>query len=170
VVVLGLKGGEREALITNVKGEEMEEGAFGELYYKRWSVETKYKQVKQKLELENFSGRLVEHIKQDFYAMMTVSNLPAGCLREVNGKLGADRIEKGWGYEYRINVNHAVGILKDRLVGIRIADDEFVRSHLYRELVGEMRRRPVPVRPNREVRRKEYLKKPHFHHNHKSNC
>jgi hypothetical protein len=48
-----------------------------ELYYKRWSVETKYKQAKQKLELENFSGRLVENIKQNFYAMMTISNMLA---------------------------------------------------------------------------------------------
>jgi hypothetical protein len=52
---------------------------------------------------------------------------------------------------------HKVGYFVDRL-------------YLYNEPVGEMRRRLVPVRPNREVRRKEYLKKPHFHHNHKSNC
>jgi hypothetical protein len=46
--------------------EEVEPEAFSDLYYKRWSIETKYSQLKQKLELENFSGRLVENIKQDF--------------------------------------------------------------------------------------------------------
>jgi hypothetical protein len=45
-------------------------------------VETKYNQVKQKMELENFSGRLVDNIKQDFYAMMTASNMLAGGLRK----------------------------------------------------------------------------------------
>jgi hypothetical protein len=132
-------------------------------------LSTKTKKTAKGL-LENFSGRLVENIRQDFYAMMTVSNMLAGCLREANETLGGNGKEKGWRYEYRVNVNHAVGVLKDRLVGILIADEEIVRKHLYRELVGEMRRRIVPIRPNRKVRRKEYLKKPHFHHNHKSNC
>jgi hypothetical protein len=62
--------------------------------------------------------------------------------------------------EYRANENHAAGVLKDRLVGILAADDRFVRKHLYGELAEEIKRRAVPIRPNREVRRKEYLKKP----------
>jgi hypothetical protein len=169
-IVFRLANGEREALITNLEEGEMESALFPELYYKRWPVETKYNQVKRKLELENFSGRLADNIKQDFYAMMTVSNMLASVLREANGKLGESGKEKGWRYEYRANVNHAAGVLKDRLVGILIADDTLVRNHLYRELVGEIRRRIVPVRPGRKVRRKKYLKKPHFHHNHKSNC
>jgi hypothetical protein len=77
--------------------------------------------------------------------MMTVSNMLTGALQEPNGKLGESRKEKGWRYEYRANVNHAVGVLKDRLVGILIADDTLVRNHLYRKLVGEIRRRIVPV-------------------------
>ena len=169
-IVFLLKSGEREALVTNLGEGEVEERAFPELYYKRWPVETKYNQVKQKLELENFSGRLVENIKQDFYAMMTVSNMLGSVLREANGKIGESRAEKGLRYEYRANVNHAVGVLKDRLIGILIADDPFARNYLYGELVSEIKRRVVPVRPNRNVPRKEYLKKPHFHHNHKSNC
>jgi IS4 transposase len=58
----------------------MEDAAFSELYYKRWPVETKYKQLKQKFELENFIGRLADHIKQNFYVMMRVSNMLAACL------------------------------------------------------------------------------------------
>jgi hypothetical protein len=169
-LVFRLTSGEREMLITNLDEQEMEDEAFPELYYKRWPIETKYNQMKQKFELENFSGRLVENIKQDFYAMMTISNMLASGLREANEKLGKERAKKGWKYEYRANVNHAVGVLKDRLIGILIADDRLVRKYLYRELASDIRRRVVPVRPNREVPRKEYLKKPHFHHNHKSNC
>ncbi|MDR2659665.1 MAG: hypothetical protein LBC27_06730, partial [Spirochaetaceae bacterium] len=133
-------------------------------------IETKYNRIKQKFELENFSGRLADNIKQDFYAMMTVSNMLASSLREANRKGEKAAGTKERKYEYRANVNHAVGVLKDRLIGILIADDRFVRKHLYEELVEEIKRRVVPVRPNREVARKEYLKKPHFHHNRKSNC
>jgi hypothetical protein len=42
-------------------------------------------------------------------------------------------------YEYRANVNHAVGVLKDRLIGILIMDDSLTRKYLYRELVSEIR-------------------------------
>jgi hypothetical protein len=65
----------------------MEEGAFPELYYRRWPVETKYNRVKQKMELENFSSRLADNIKQDFYSMMTVSDMLASGLREANEKI-----------------------------------------------------------------------------------
>jgi hypothetical protein len=59
------------------------------------------------------------------------------------------------------------GVLKDRLVGIPIADDLLTRKYLYRELVSGIKRRMVQIRPNREAPGKNYLKKPHFHHNHK---
>ena len=112
----------------------------------------------------------MDNIKHDFYAMMRVSNMPASCLREANRKVAKAVGNREGKYEYRTKVNHAVGVLKDRLIGILIADDRFVRNHLYRERVGEIKRRVVPVRPNREVPRKDYLRKPHFPHNHKSNC
>jgi hypothetical protein len=169
-LAFALASGEREALTTNLDDGETEDGALLELYYKRWPVETKYNQLKQKFELENFSGRLADNVKQDFYAMMTVSNMLASCLKEANGKIKKEQAKKGNRHEYRANVNHAVGVLKDRLIGILIADDLFTRKYLYRELVSEIKRRMVPIRPNREVPRKECLKKPHFHHNHKSNC
>jgi hypothetical protein len=81
-LVFRLKSGEREALITNLGKEEMDASVFSELYYKRWPIETKYNQLKQKFELENFSGRLADNIRQDFYAMMTVSNMLSSGLRE----------------------------------------------------------------------------------------
>jgi hypothetical protein len=59
---------------------------------------------------------------------------------------------------------------KDRLIGMLITDDSFARNYLYRELVPETRWRAAAARPNREASRKAYLRKPHFHHNHKSNC
>jgi hypothetical protein len=169
-LALTLIGGEREALITNLDEGEMEDAAFPVLYYKRWPIETKYCQLKQNMELENFSGMLVDTIKQDFYAMMTVSTMLASCMREANSKIKEEGTGKETRYEYKVNGNHAIGVLKDRLVGIQITDDGITRNYLYRELVSEMKRRLIPLGPNREVPRKEYLKKPHFHHNHKSNC
>jgi hypothetical protein len=168
-VVIDLAGGEKEILITNLSEAEMEYEAFKELYHKRWGIETKYKTVKQKLELENFSGRLVENIKQDFYAMMTVSNMIASCIRAAEQKVKKERERRDNLYEYQVNVNHAIGVFKDRLIRVVIEEDRISRRHLMRELVDDIKRRVVPIRPNREVGRKE-PPKTRFHHNHKSNC
>ena len=92
-VVFQLSNGEREALITNLE-EEAGEAVFPELYYK-WGIDTKHNLVKQKLELENFNGRLVENIKQDFYAMMTVLNMLASSLREANRQARQDGSASG---------------------------------------------------------------------------
>jgi hypothetical protein len=146
-VVFKLKHGGREMLATNLGEDEIENAAFLELYNKRWPIETKYNQIKQKLELENFSGRLVDNIKQDFYAMMTVSNMLASGMREAKEQIRAENAaaENDRKYEYHINVNHAVGVLKDRLIGILITDGWFARNRLYRALVSEINiRRALP--------------------------
>jgi ribosome-associated toxin RatA of RatAB toxin-antitoxin module len=167
---LELACGETETLITNIGEGRLEYEAFKELYHKRWGIETKYKTVKQKLELENFSGRLVDNIRQDFYAMMTVSNMLASFVRAADRKVKQEREKKENKYEYQVNVNHAVGVYTDRLIAVVIEERPGVRRRLMKELVREIERRVVPIRTNREVDRKDYHRTARFHHNHKSNC
>jgi hypothetical protein len=168
-LVFRFASGEREALTTNLEEDEVEEDAPPKLYCKRCPVETKYNQARQKMDLENFSGRLAGNVKQDFHAMTTAPDMPAGGLREANEKAPKGKTEKRK-RERRANVSHAAEALKGRLIGMPTTDDSFARNHLYRKLASETRRRAAPARPNREVARKEHLRKPHFHHNHKSNC
>jgi hypothetical protein len=58
------------------------------------------------------------------------SNMLSSGLREANEKAAKGNTKKKRRYEYRANVNHAAGMLKDQLVGILIADDPFVRKYL----------------------------------------
>jgi len=88
------------------------------------------------------------------------------CEQEGSEGRGKERGE----VEYKANVKAAVGVLKDRLILMVAEEDDIVRDYVWRELGGEIKRRVIPIRPNRKIPRKEYLKKPHFHHNHKSNC
>jgi len=102
--------------------------------------------------------------------MMTVANMLGNALRSANKKIAKEASKKELQYEYKANVNHAVGVLKDRLILMVAEEDSLVRDHLWRELVGEIKHRVILIRPNREVPRKGSLPKPHFHHNHKSSC
>jgi hypothetical protein len=69
VMKFALPNGETETLVTNLLDERMGIKAFKQLYFMRWPVETKYGEVKLKLEVENFSGRTEITIRQDFYIM-----------------------------------------------------------------------------------------------------
>ena len=170
LIQLILATGEAEILITNLPEAEMEYGAFGELYNKRWGIEAKYKELKQKLETENFSCRLADNVKQDFYAMMTVANMVASCVRAANRNAQKKRQGQGNKYEYQVNINHAIGVFKDRLIRIVIEEDRIARRYLLGQMVRMMERRAVPIRPGREAARKPCPRKARFHHNHKSNC
>ena len=130
----------------------------------------KYKELKQKLETENFSGRLVDNVKQDFYAMMTVANMVASLVRQANRKAEKQREGQENKYKYRVNVNHAIGVFKDRLIRVIIEEDRITRLYLMNDLVCRMERRVVPIRPNRKVAREKHRRNAKFHLNHKSNC
>ena len=50
---------------------------FKRLYFMRWPVETKFDVVKNKIAMENFSGRTVEAISQDVYVSLYLANMVA---------------------------------------------------------------------------------------------
>jgi hypothetical protein len=81
VIKLRLSGGERETLISSLEGSRRRVKRFKALYFKRWPIETKYDEVKKKLEAENFSGILVDNIRQDFYAAMTLGNIAGNYMK-----------------------------------------------------------------------------------------
>ena len=51
--------------------------AFAKLYALRWGIEENYKREKQRLEIENFSGRSPWVLLQDFHAKIFAQNLTA---------------------------------------------------------------------------------------------
>ena len=73
-----LDAGEVEVLITNLMDEQaFPASEFRELYHLRWGAEENYKRLKQWVEIENFSGKSVLSVKQDFYAKVLTTNLTA---------------------------------------------------------------------------------------------
>jgi hypothetical protein len=77
VVKFNLKTGEKEALITNLPERSWTEEKLKRLYFMRWGIETKYDMLKNKIEIENWSGYSENSIKQDFFAHMIFANIAA---------------------------------------------------------------------------------------------
>ncbi len=67
LVLVELENGEKEILCTSLTDNTryLKED-LKELYYFRWNIEEGYKLFKCRLEVENFSGKTVIAVKQDF--------------------------------------------------------------------------------------------------------
>jgi hypothetical protein len=169
IIKFRLASGEIETLITDIMDKRYGVKAFKALYFKRWPIETKYDQIKNKLEIENFSGRLVDNIRQDFYATMLLTNVAAEFRRDAQKEVEKERRGKGNKWRYKVNVNHQIGVLKDRLIQTLLIDDHTKRSEQFDKVVKLLEKRVIPIRPNRSLPR-TIPRKAKFHHNHKSNC
>jgi hypothetical protein len=170
LIKFSLAGGETEMLITNLFDEKLGSEGFKELYFKRWPVETKYDEIKNKLEIENFSGRTLTAIKQDFYATMYLSNFASALYRDAQEEVVEEHREKDNKYEYHVNVNHEIGVLKDKFIAVLIEANDEKRNKLLDIIVARLSSRITPFRPNRSVPRNKTPRKSKFHHNQKSNC
>lgn len=70
-----LETGEIEVLATSLFDERLPRKEFKALYFLRWGVEGFFNCVKGRLGLENFTGKSVESIRQDFWSTIFISNL-----------------------------------------------------------------------------------------------
>jgi Transposase DDE domain len=72
VVVVNLFNDVTGVLVTNLKEDS---GDIIKLYGLRWKIEEFYKRLKVTAEIENFSGKTVESVLQDFWAHMCMINI-----------------------------------------------------------------------------------------------
>ena len=153
-VKVSLPGGETELLFTNLTKEDFGADEFAELYHLRWSVETKYNTLKNKLEIESFSGRTLATVQQDFWAALFLSNIAAAIKRDSDEAIGKRNEGRQLRYEYKTNENILIGKLKNNLVKILLEDDGDVRGRLLIKLIERISSFMVPVRPGRSFPRK----------------
>ena len=170
VVKFKLNTGEVETLLTNLWDEDLSLQDFKELYFKRWSIETKFGELKHKLEIENFSGRTQLALLQDFFITAFLSNIVSLAISEAQEQADAERQDKDNKYSYNINVNDAVGNFKDRFITALLEDNHRKRAKQTSQLLELLRRSVVPDRPGRSIPRNPFPRKANFYHNRKSNC
>jgi len=153
-----LDSGEEEVLITNVFDENFSVHDFKELYFKRWGIEVKYDELKNRLQIENFTGDTAITVEQDFYATIYLSNMVALAKRDANKEIHDKNEGKNLKHEYKVNTNILIGKLKDSLVLMLLEDDTEKRTKMYKQIMQEISRNVMPIRPGRSNTRKKGLK------------
>jgi hypothetical protein len=163
VVKVPLSTGETELLLTGLIEEEFTTEDLSEVYHSRWAaMEEGYKREKIVMQLENFSGKTVVAVEQEYWANLIVNNiLEMGCVD----------IEGGWvpGALPEKHVNRSVlfGSMRDATLEVICGgiDPEDYRVKFERVAMRNMLKR----KPNRNYSRED-VGKPKNHHVYRRSC
>jgi len=159
VVRFILPSGVEEILVTNlIDTEEFSTEELQKLYFKRWGIETKYNELKNKLQLQNFSGNSQLAVEQDFYATILICNLLALSKAEANKIIAETNQEKVLKFEYKVNVNILISKLKNKLILAILEPNEEKRNQKIMEIVDKSSRYLVPVKLGKSFKRDKGLK------------
>jgi len=154
-----LESGEKEILVTNLDENDVTREESGELYFKRWGIETKFDSLKNKLELENMSGRRVVTTYQDFWAKLDIANTLAA-LEYATDQVIEEKTENSDNkHEQRTNENRMITKFADKYIELLTNDNATARVALFNELVSDIAKRPVELKPGRQFERKKPRKK-----------
>lgn len=161
LVRVELENGETEVLITSLTDRKtFDAGMFEDLYHLRWPVGEDYKGMKCRLEAENFSGKSVLSVYQDFHAKIFAKNLTMIVANTVRPALEA-RSEEGW-HEWQPNFTQSLARMKNTIVLLFVRCYESVK-----EIVAKLQKRFVEmawrVRPGRKFERKHKIAKKRFY-------
>ena len=149
-----LASGECEVLITSLLDTVLyPHSLFADLYHQRWPVEEDYKVIKCRVEVENFSGKSVLAIYQDFHAKVFTANLTAILAHPPQKEVTRQSQSKK--YAYQINMTQALSKMKDTVV---LLFHKTAIADLLSQLWLLMVQTTEPIRPGRKYPRIKRVK------------
>jgi hypothetical protein len=163
-----LDSGETEILVTSLTDtNKFSYDIFSELYHLRWPVEEDYKNIKYRLEAENFSGKSVLSVYQDFHAKIFSKNLAAAIASTATIQI----LKKSENYKYvhQINFAQALSKMKNTIVLLFNRPLEQV-GILVEKLRAILIQTTEAIRPNRKYPRRHRVKQARFFYEYKTTC
>jgi len=128
LVLVELENGEKEVLCTSlIDTARYPYDLFKDLYHIRWGIEEGYKLLKERLDLEDFSGKTAKAVKQDFHAKILMMTLCAALSFPVEEKVRKESLREKSNnlrkHEKKLNHTSALGMFYDIATGIFIKKD-----------------------------------------------
>lgn len=149
--------------ITNLGVEEFSKDELYDLYHKRWAIETKYNDIKNKMAIENFSGTSLNAIYQDFWATMTLSNLLSALEFDASKELERKGKKQSKLREKKINRATVINSLKDDFFTIFYQPSKQKRNSIILIIIKRLSKSLVDIVPDRHFKREICrLRRPYF--------
>ncbi len=141
-----LDNGTVEVLATNVlSSDRLQTSDFKALYAKRWGIETYYDLIKNRLNLENFTGLTALAIKQDFYATIFLTNYEAMVTYDLNEELRETTQENK--YVQKINKAVSFNLIKHKVFDLLYNDEPI--GKMLEQMEKLFLTNTIVMRPNR---------------------
>ena len=152
IVKVTLDTGETEILLTNIPKEQIDTNKMKEVYFLRWNIELSYDKLKNKLQIESFSGHTKLAVEQDFHAQILLYNMLEDIKSEANETIANEHKNntKKYKYEYIVNMNILVGLAKNYLLAMAITDDLKIRNELGDKMLKYLKKNLIAVKPGRK--------------------
>ena len=163
VIEVKLPNGTEEYLATNIFDSSITPSMFRELYFYRWPIEVKYRELKTCLCLEEFSGTSAISIMQEFYINLLLSNLASLIKNEDDNNLQVPA-ESANKHRYQSNRSFIIGCFKGLLPKILCS---ILKMACIDQLYTEALRTKGKVVPDRSYPRKKYNLECRVHSNNK---
>jgi len=159
VFKIKLDSGEEEILVTNLPNADLARKDAGELYFKRWGIETKFDSLKNKLELENWSGRRPITVYQDFWAKLDLANTFAALEFATDDAIEQATKDNNNKHAQTTNENRLISKFCDVYIEILATENPYKRLAMFDKLIAQISRYPEQVKPDRKSDRKLPRKK-----------
>lgn len=154
LLTVKLDNGANEYLLTNLFEEGLTVSDFAELYHLRWSLETKYDDLKGKMQLENFSGNTPTAVCQDFFATLYLANLAGVLAFDYREEVEALHNDPENLRRYKLNMNLTISAMKRHVVALLLCRSPKKGAVLLANIARRLRSCVVPIRPGRSETRK----------------
>jgi len=157
LIRIELDTGETEVLATTLLDKNRYPyDIFGDLYHKRWAVEEDYKIMKCRIEIENFTGKSVRSVYQDFHARVFSKNLSAIIANSVKSVIEEKTAHRK--HVYQINMTQMLSTMKHALALLFIRSYEEV-TKIVSDIQKTICQRVEAVRPGRSFPRNHKINK-----------
>ena len=126
-----------------------------------------YKTLKYRIQIENFSGKSVHSVYQDFHAKMVSKNLTA-IIASTTKEAIAEK-SKHLVYSHQLNLAQALAHMKDSIVLLFVRSEKKVK-HLVEKIRKLLVQTTESFRPNRKYPRNHRVKQKRFFLPYKTFC
>ena len=154
-----------EYLVTNIMSEQLSIEQFSELYRLCWGGESKYRELKNRLEIECFNSIKPVCIKQEFFAAMYLSNLASIVKLKADSMIFSDPRNK---HKYQSSRSQILNRIKSSII-LLLKSTMSMRNKIITNLIIEATKNLSIIRSSRKFGR--YKKNTRWrYHNHIKSC
>ena len=158
IVTITNNNGEKYSLLTNIPEDILGTKEIGEIYKLRWGIETNYNTMKNRIYIENYSGKRRICIEQDIYSKFLKFNIFHYLKIKFNKQIKTKKEQLGDYRQYQVDQANLIRNLKDKLLLILLSASHKIREKIVKNFYKSCMRYPNRVKKNKTTARK---KKPH---------